>query len=282
MVKHIMLRQKLLLGSKFDDKREWKSRSGYILDYDASPLTEDELLKARVTLTSIQINQIVELGHREADAICKELLHMPLPKRQIPLTPLIGPAQNNRKAKKQGSKSDMEDEEDFEGDEEDEDEEPLDNVEENLDDTGMAIEAARDAAWYSELCEQYNKTVQESESQSQDSQSALIIVGPPLPPLPSVLMLKRKLFDNHGNLSILKMLDAWKMHQFGTSVHSEHILAVDSKFDKGKRKPVKDDTSDDVFKLSKLSVKEGSHRVRVAQDLMRDDEKPKKIRQMRC
>ena len=213
---------------------------------------------------------------------------MPLPKRQIPLTPLIGPAQNNRKAKKQGSKSDMEDEEDFEGDEEDEDEEPLDDVEEDLDDAGMAIEAARDAARYSELCEQYDKTVQESESQSQDSQSALTIVGPPLPPLvhppsppPSVLILKSDLFDDHGNLSILKMLDAREMHQSGTSVRSEHILAVDSKFDKGKRKPVKDDTSDDVFKLSKLSVKEGSHRVRVAQDLMRDDEKPKKIRQMR-
>jgi hypothetical protein len=93
-------------------------------------------------------------------------------------------------------------------------------------------------------------------------------------------MLKRKLFDNHGNLSILKMLDAWKMHQFGTSVHSEHILAVDSKFDKGKWKPVEDDTSDNVFKLSKLSMKEGSHQVCVAQDFMRDEEKPKKIWQM--
>ena len=36
-------------------------------------------------------------------------------------------------------------------------------------------------------------------------------------------------------------------------------------------------TSDNVFKLSKLSVMEGSHRVHVAQDLMRDDEKLKKI-----
>ena len=36
-------------------------------------------------------------------------------------------------------------------------------------------------------------------------------------------------------------------------------LAVDSKFNKGKGKPVEDNTSDDVFKLSKLSVTEGSH-----------------------
>ena len=53
MVKHTMLCQKLLLRGKFDDKREQKSCSGYILDYDASPLTEDELLKAHVTLTTI-------------------------------------------------------------------------------------------------------------------------------------------------------------------------------------------------------------------------------------
>ena len=36
-------------------------------------------------------------------------------------------------------------------------------------------------------------------------------------------------------------------------------LAVDSKFDKGKGKPVEDDMYDNVFKLSKLSVTEGSH-----------------------
>ena len=55
---------------------------------------------------------------------------------------------------------------------------------------------------------------------------------------------------------------------------------MDSKFNKGKGKPVEDDTSDNVFKLSKLSVKEESHQVHMAQDLMRDDKKLKKIRQM--
>jgi hypothetical protein len=150
----------------------------------------------------------------------------------------------------------------------------------------LTIEAAHDAARYSELCEQYDKTVQESESQSQDSQPLLIIAGPPLPqlappPSSSVLILKSELLDDHGNLSILKMLDTWEMHQSGTSVRLERVLAVDFKFDKGKGKPVKDNMSDDVFKLSKLSVKEGSHRVCVAQDLMRDDEKPKKIQQTR-
>ena len=97
--------------------------------------------------------------------------------------------------------------------------------------------------------------------------------SPPLPPpapppLSSVLILKSELFNDCGNLSILKMFDAREMHQSRTSVRSERVSAVDSKFDKGKGKPI-GDTSDDVFMLSKLSTKEGSHRVRVAQDLMR-------------
>ena len=52
---------------------------------------------------------------------------------------------------------------------------------------------------------------------------------------------------------------------------------MDSKFNKGKGKPVEDYMSDNVFKLSKLSMTEGSHLVHVVQDLMRDDEKLKKI-----
>lgn len=56
MIKHIMIRQKLLLSGKFDDKRERSSRSGYIFDYDASPLTEPEILKARVTLTNTHLD----------------------------------------------------------------------------------------------------------------------------------------------------------------------------------------------------------------------------------
>jgi hypothetical protein len=59
---------------------------------------------------------------------------MPLPKRPIPLIPLIGPAQDNRRAKKQGPKSDVEDKEDFEGDDEDDDEELLEEAKEELDD----------------------------------------------------------------------------------------------------------------------------------------------------
>ncbi len=78
MVKHIMVRQKLLLSGNFNDKRERKSHSDYILDYDASPLTEKKLLRAHITLTTIQINQLIDIGHHEADAICRDLLGIPV------------------------------------------------------------------------------------------------------------------------------------------------------------------------------------------------------------
>jgi len=231
MVKHIMLCQKLLLGGNFDDKRERKSRSGYILDYDASPLTEEELLRAHVTLTTIQINQLVDIGHREADAICRDLLGIPVSKRGIPLIPLIGPAQGKKVLKKPGSGSYTDVNEALEGDEEDVDEGgPLEEVEEEVDEAGTAIEAARDAARYSELCEQYGKTVHESESQPQDSPPHGIvasITGTPLPlqafpssnpPPSSILILKSELLHGNGKLSVSKMLDVHEKHQSGTSV----------------------------------------------------------------
>jgi hypothetical protein len=79
-----------------------------------------------------------------------------------------------------------EDEEEFE-DDEDGDDKLLEQAEEELHDAGMAIESARR---YSELREQYDKTVQESESQSQDSQPSLVAgPSPPLPPLAPLLHL---------------------------------------------------------------------------------------------
>lgn len=285
MVKHIMLRQKLLLGGKFDDKRERNSRSGYILDYDASPLTERELMEARVDLTTIQINQLVDLGHREADAICRDLLHMVLPKAGTLLVSLVGPTQGRKKTKANSQRvqtSDTEyDSDEWEGDEEDasDDDTVDDEVTEDADEASTAIAAARDAARYAELCEQYDATVAESQTQP-----TLVFIGPSLPPVPPpslspVLVLNSELFDNSGKLSILNILDSRSRHQSGTTTRSERVLELDPKFSKAKA--TTDGKDAEVTKLTSLSVKEGSHRVRVAQDIIRGDDKPKKIRQMR-
>jgi hypothetical protein len=81
-----------------------------------------------------------------------------------------------------GSGSDTDDDEGFEGDEEDGDEDNEEEAKEEVDEGGTAIKAARDAARYSELCEQYGTMVQESESQPHDSPQCVIVAGTPLPP----------------------------------------------------------------------------------------------------
>jgi hypothetical protein len=99
----------------------------------------------------------------------------------------------------QGSGSDTDDDEAFEGDEEDGDEDN-EEAEEEVDEGSTAIKAARDAARYSELCEQYGTTVQESESQPHDSPQCVIVAGTPLPPhaSPSTITIFRSHFEERA------------------------------------------------------------------------------------
>ena len=55
-VKHTMLHQQLMLSRKFSAKKEQLACAGYILDYDTTPLSKEELLHAHITLTTFDIN----------------------------------------------------------------------------------------------------------------------------------------------------------------------------------------------------------------------------------
>jgi hypothetical protein len=73
-------------------------------------------------------------------------------------------------------------------------------------------------------------------------------------------------------------MDIFTRYEISKSVmQTSSLYAVDTKFNKVRAKATEDADSDDIIKLNNLSVKEGSHRVRVAQDMSRDDDKPKKI-----
>ncbi|KAI0676073.1 hypothetical protein C8Q78DRAFT_1075017 [Trametes maxima] len=91
LVKHVMLRQQILLSGKFNAKKERTIRAGYVLDFDPSPLTPAELEKACVRLSESELNQLVELSHKEATLIAKQLLRMPIPSLPYILTPLRAP-----------------------------------------------------------------------------------------------------------------------------------------------------------------------------------------------
>lgn len=287
MVKHIMTRQKLLLGGKFDDRRERNSRSGYILDYDATPLTSEELSKACIIITTLQINQLVELGHREADVICRKILHLIIPKAGTPLVPLSGPSpspksKNNINTQNTADSEDEEEIDNWEGDDEESDgeEDTYEDDPEDDDEAATVIAATRDAARYSELTAQFEATLEEAQRSPEPD-----FIGPPPPPLPPpppspppLLVLKSDILNDDGSLSILKMLNSRDRHQSSTTTHSERVLAVDPKFNKEKTTA---NENPDIVKLVNLSVKEGSHRVSVAQDLALVNDKPKKMRQMR-
>lgn len=63
MVQHIMVRQRIVLSGNFKEKREKQSGVGYILDFDAAPLTPEDFRLAVVKLTSEDINKLVELAY---------------------------------------------------------------------------------------------------------------------------------------------------------------------------------------------------------------------------
>lgn len=121
--------------------------------------------------------------------------------------------------------------------------------------------AARDTARDCELHKTCEAAVNELESRPTP---VFASPSPPSPVSPSVLNVTSELFDDKGNLSISKMLDARDRHQSGTKTRSERTLVLDPKFDETKAAAKVLTNQEDVFTLTTLSVKEGSHRVRVA------------------
>jgi len=93
MVQHVMLRQRLLLFNRFKEKRQKEARVGYLVDIDTSPLSEVESRLLQAKLTPLALNQLVELGFREAMLICRQILHIPVASptqdSPVPLAPLF-------------------------------------------------------------------------------------------------------------------------------------------------------------------------------------------------
>lgn len=285
MVKHVMLRQRLLLSGKFDVKKERNSRVGYILDYDASPLTQDELILARVSITVQEIHQLADIAYQETVQICKDLLHMPVPSLPFKLAPLAG-VSKIKKAKAKPVAGEGDDEDTDEEDDEDTDDEVCEaDVEVDVDAGKVAEAAALDAARYASLCEDFDalsvveaKNSSGSVSVSQEPTSIpsnVVMTSLPvtLPPIASQIL------DKCGVLSVRLMLSIRKLHQSGTATRSERTKKLDSKFTKPKE--TRTEESDDDETKFMFSIQEASHRVRVVQALDVDATRVKTEREVR-
>ena len=278
MVQNIMVRQRILLSGKFKEKREKQSGVGYILDFDAAPLSPEDFRLAVVTLTPEDINKLVELGYKEAEMICKDLLKIPVAR--------LGTDKRMQLVAVGINKSDVSD--DWSDDEDDPDDDPDDNELEQCNGVegatiaALTKSAARDTARYSALCDDLDDAVAEAQH------------APPMVPpstsdrnmvngTQSVGMdtsLRSELVDGEGKISIERMLIVRRILQRETTTKSERVIRIDPKFAL-RQATDETDPRDENGKLKKMTTQEASQRVRVIQALAKDAEKEKKVREIR-
>jgi hypothetical protein len=199
MVQHIMVRQRILLSENFKENREKKSGVGYILDFDATPLSPESYQLAVVDLTTQDIHNLVELGYKEAEMICRDLLKIVVP-RLDPEHP-IQLARVNDPHSKDFADDDLveEDATDDELYDDDLDNQAAPTI------SAVAQSAAQGAARLSALCDDYEAVVEEAR------------MAPPIVPLstpnladktdgpvktPMDISLHSELVDGQGKISI--------------------------------------------------------------------------------
>ncbi|KAG6874837.1 hypothetical protein C0992_006337 [Termitomyces sp. T32_za158] len=293
MVKHIELRQKLLLSGKFKETRERHSASGYIMDYDARPLTSDDKELATIKLTDCDLNELVSLGFHEAYHICKDLLKilasLPTLDAPIDLAPLGSLSSQSKIPGSTCRSSDSDsDEENEETPNSDSDENVIEDVfNMDLPLGPMTAAAARDTAHLAAISEDIGHLQACIEDRE--------IAGstPNLPTIKSLGLLasvdnlashslsKSDILDGSGKISILAMLEYRKRLQSGTTVHSERSVRLNPKFEAAEKE--REDILKNSGVVAKLSMKEASHCLRIGQQLdgLLQKTLPKKDREMR-
>ncbi|EMD33086.1 hypothetical protein CERSUDRAFT_28615, partial [Gelatoporia subvermispora B] len=227
LVKHVMLRQRILLSGNFSIKKERDSKSGYSLDFDTSPLSPEDLRHARVTITRTQINKLVVLAYKEASAIAKQLLRISVPTSALILQPL-----GRRQIKKQALPEREKDEGVGNSSDEEIDEDP-DTADSTSNLEGAICEAAHYTARYAALSEDYEETLLQFQT--------LAVCDSDLPPqVPGETTLldtvdqyqssayeadpTSDILDAKDRVSISAMLDVRRCHQSGTSTKSERTV----------------------------------------------------------
>ncbi|KAJ7836006.1 hypothetical protein B0H13DRAFT_1913303 [Mycena leptocephala] len=207
LVQHVMVRQRILLSGSFKEKRERNARVGYVLDFDASPLTAEDRKLAEWNSRSWRPRSfarncfIFRSQNRQNGNLSGRVAPLGVP------TP---------KAKSSGAGENF-DSDDDDYDEEEEEPSTPDPILDNLrSEVPRAIaSASHGAARYAALCEDYEDTVNELNSQSEPSTHATTLGPPPSPPAVAIvapaspsLPFKSEIIDASGKRSISMMLQA--------------------------------------------------------------------------
>ena len=291
VVQHIMVCQRILLSGNFKAKQENESGVGYILDYDAVPLTPEDFYLALPKLTHMDLNCLVELAFSKANSICKDILKMLISPPSIDEPLLLvkcGAPHPKPKTKKTAtSKGNGEDASDADTNVEEE-EENVDSDDSDLsDDSNEASEkalggttelAAKGVSCMSALKDDYNEAVEEA-----------LKAGPIQPitfpsiaqassnPMPSdATKVKSEIMDANGKVSITLMLRMQHHLKYGTKVHLEKVVQLNPKYVLQRATDITD-----TDEKMKMSIKEAAQWVRLAQDLANDLERDKKVCKIR-
>ncbi|KAJ7105213.1 hypothetical protein C8R44DRAFT_886711 [Mycena epipterygia] len=269
LVQHLMVRQRILLSGSFKEKRDRKARVGYVLDFDASPLTPEDRKLAEVRLTDVEMNSLVELAFREASLICTQILHISAPRptiqRPLTLTPLGVPPP--RAQPSNDSDSDDDDDDASQELEEEDTSEPL--CRPNASEESRIALAAHDAARYSALCDDYEDAVKSSKPY-------------PYPPRAQPVPVRSELIDAAGNLSIAMMLQARLHWQAGATTRSEKVSQIDSKYALSRITRAAESQGDGM-EPEKMTIQEASNLTRVLQEQNTaiQQSQPRKYRELR-
>ncbi|KAF8200490.1 hypothetical protein K438DRAFT_2110609 [Mycena galopus ATCC 62051] len=292
LVQHVMVRQRILLSGSFREKRERNVRVGYVLDFDASPLTTEDQKLAEVKLMDKDMNSLVELAFMEAALICTQLLHIPVPKpterKPLDLVPLGVPTP---KAKCAGEHLDSDNDDDYDEEEEEEPSTP-DPIPDSLrSEVSRAIaSASHGAARYAALCEDYEDAVNELNSQSEPSTPTITFGPPPSPPAVSIaasaspsIPFQSEIIDASGKLSISMMLQARLHWQAGTTTRSEKVSQINSKYALSRITRAEGAERNDDTEPEKMTLQEASNLTCVLQDQNTtiQESKPVKYREIR-
>lgn len=247
-----------------------------------------------VRLSDHELNGLVEIAYDEASRFCREILFLPVPRldltKPLQLRPLGAPAP--RKDKKRQKKSEVNSSEDESTGEEDEEESdsgdegpgteensasiatrPSSNTPLTLD--TVTAKAAAEAARYTALCNDLDGVLESANIPAADIATPKphplpISSLPPLPTTEPGTRTTSRILDFAGkSISMKRMLDYRIECQSGTGTKSERSVKVNSTF--ALRKALDSEAGAAVADSEKkISPKEASHRLRIAQELNPD------------
>ncbi|KAJ7456383.1 hypothetical protein B0H11DRAFT_2244071 [Mycena galericulata] len=249
MVQHMEVRQRILLSGKFNLKRERDSNVGYIMDYDAKALSVEDQHFAAGRVDDSDLDKLAELAFREAAQIRKDILHIAAPVLSAGKPLELAPLGCSLRKKKVTAADDVDS--DLESDLEDES-----DIEEDIDCDSDADEEANTPPPRRFLIRDHCKR-----------HSRHWASNPVLSKIP----------DGQGKISIKLMVDYKKALQAGTTTHSERVVSLNPKFTLAQVTR----EADTEGQAPKMSIKEASHRLRIAQDGDSTFREARKTRELR-